>query len=373
MASLSSKLSENKIENAYQDEIAKFDLERDEKSLKEDRVTYLSKNSNPPPSEKLKKTPSSSSISSSSNENDKKPENDDPSYRSINIQTLRQRIDQLNAAVENDKRTVSLSNGDSKMVKFESQIELPISFWKNGMILGNGSFRPYTWSVTKAFLEDIFDGFFPYELKDKYPNGVTFKLIDKSEEVYNMAKDTILNPKIDENFSKRIHSLEDKNELQRNKIDKKEFISRLPKEVVINGQVVNIKNEIIDILDGKKDKDKKIVNFNPPPNEIISEPSKTCHSQEECSTMKIRSTSHPVFQNLELTVTMSVEETLKDLTKLLESHGLFVGGAENLSYHFKTTFPTKVFSMDQFSSSFKQLELFPRINLLMIFDKEKQN
>jgi hypothetical protein len=31
-----------------------------------------------------------------------------------------------------------------------------------------------------AFLKDIVDGFFPYELKDEFPEGVPFKLIDKS-------------------------------------------------------------------------------------------------------------------------------------------------------------------------------------------------
>ena len=34
-------------------------------------------------------------------------------------------------------------------------------------------------------LSDILDGYFPYDLKTKYPNGVPLKPVDMCDEVYN--------------------------------------------------------------------------------------------------------------------------------------------------------------------------------------------
>jgi len=39
-------------------------------------------------------------------------------------------------------------------------------------------------------LSDILDGYFPYDLKTKYPNGVPLKPIDMCDEVYNSQTKT---------------------------------------------------------------------------------------------------------------------------------------------------------------------------------------
>jgi hypothetical protein len=36
----------------------------------------------------------------------------------------------------------------------------------------------------KLFMRDLCDGYFPYELKEQYPDGVPFELVDKHHEVY---------------------------------------------------------------------------------------------------------------------------------------------------------------------------------------------
>jgi hypothetical protein len=37
-------------------------------------------------------------------------------------------------------------------------------------------------------LADLLDGYFPYILKAKYPNGVFLKVLDKTDEKYNLDK-----------------------------------------------------------------------------------------------------------------------------------------------------------------------------------------
>ncbi|KAJ3104300.1 UBX domain-containing protein 11 [Phlyctochytrium planicorne] len=48
---------------------------------------------------------------------------------------------------------------------------LSLKMYSNGMVVGNGRFRTFAERSAKAFMEDILDGYFPYELKERYPDG----------------------------------------------------------------------------------------------------------------------------------------------------------------------------------------------------------
>ena len=53
---------------------------------------------------------------------------------------------------------------------------LSLTFWKDGLQLDESSLRPYETAETAAFLRDLLDGFFPYELKHAFPEGVIFQV-----------------------------------------------------------------------------------------------------------------------------------------------------------------------------------------------------
>ena len=46
-------------------------------------------------------------------------------------------------------------------------------------------FYPYYSKQAQSMLSDILDGYFPYDLKEKYPEGVPLKPIDMVDETYN--------------------------------------------------------------------------------------------------------------------------------------------------------------------------------------------
>ena len=48
---------------------------------------------------------------------------------------------------------------------------LPLTIYRNGIFLMKGPFRPFGNPTTEQFINDILDGYFPYELKEKYPEG----------------------------------------------------------------------------------------------------------------------------------------------------------------------------------------------------------
>ncbi|NWT72313.1 UBX11 protein, partial [Prunella himalayana] len=49
---------------------------------------------------------------------------------------------------------------------------LPLTLYRNGLVLGHGAFRPYQHPATQQCLQDIMDGYFPSELQPRYPDGV---------------------------------------------------------------------------------------------------------------------------------------------------------------------------------------------------------
>lgn len=63
-------------------------------------------------------------------------------------------------------------NGENARSRKLGTVEpLVFSVFKNGIMLGRGPFRPFGTQETEYFINDILDGYFPYELKDKYPDG----------------------------------------------------------------------------------------------------------------------------------------------------------------------------------------------------------
>ena len=51
---------------------------------------------------------------------------------------------------------------------------IPLALYKNGFAMFSGPFRSYSDPVNHQFIRDLTDGYFPAELKTKYPKGVPF-------------------------------------------------------------------------------------------------------------------------------------------------------------------------------------------------------
>ncbi|NWR42621.1 UBX11 protein, partial [Regulus satrapa] len=49
---------------------------------------------------------------------------------------------------------------------------VPLMLYQDGLVVGQGSFRPYQHPATQQCLQDIMDGYFPSELQPLYPDGV---------------------------------------------------------------------------------------------------------------------------------------------------------------------------------------------------------
>ncbi|XP_014746066.1 PREDICTED: UBX domain-containing protein 11 [Sturnus vulgaris] len=61
---------------------------------------------------------------------------------------------------------------------------LPLTLYRNGMVVGHGAFRPYQHPGTQQCLQDIMDGYFPSELQPRYPDGVPLQVTDRRDVVF---------------------------------------------------------------------------------------------------------------------------------------------------------------------------------------------
>ena len=117
--------------------------------------------------------------------------------------------------------------------KFEKQQEFPLWFFKNGLLLKGFPFYPYHSKEAQSVLSDILDGYFPYDLKEKFPNGVPMKPIDLTDEVYN-PKDYKKKKQVGMEDFDRPEGL----------MGKQTFLKQFPKNVVKDGKVIPIREEL---------------------------------------------------------------------------------------------------------------------------------
>lgn len=71
------------------------------------------------------------------------------------------------------------------MKGFKTHSDVEIFFYQNGLMINGFTFYPYYSKQAQSVLSDILDGYFPYDLRIKYPEGVPLRMVDKTTEVYN--------------------------------------------------------------------------------------------------------------------------------------------------------------------------------------------
>ena len=97
------------------------------------------------------------------------------------MERVRRAVDELNALAENGAGEVVRRRDGSHGFATPS---MTLSFWSDGLQLDGSALRPYGAPEAVAFLRDLLDGFFPYELKHAYPEGVVFAVADHTGRSY---------------------------------------------------------------------------------------------------------------------------------------------------------------------------------------------
>eukprot|EP01065_Artemidia_motanka_P018045 TRINITY_DN21410_c0_g2_i1.p1 TRINITY_DN21410_c0_g2~~TRINITY_DN21410_c0_g2_i1.p1 ORF type:complete len:496 (+),score=206.35 TRINITY_DN21410_c0_g2_i1:65-1489(+) len=159
------------------------------------------------------------------------------------VEVLKQRVAELNLVV-GERRIVAEGRrlGDGAAVhRFTDPDTIPIAVFSDGIVVNGGPFRPYSWTLARAFLDDILEGYFPYEYKERYPDGMLMAVRDRTSERFTDARTAGQAPRT-------VHDEEGYRALT-----KGEFLSRLPSQVVTrSGHIVDVRADVGEFMGGKE-------------------------------------------------------------------------------------------------------------------------
>ncbi|XP_011935429.1 PREDICTED: UBX domain-containing protein 11 isoform X9 [Cercocebus atys] len=147
--------------------------------------------------------------------------------------------------VEGDTQVTPVPGG----ARLRTLEPIPLKLYRNGIMMFDGPFQPFYDPSTQRCLRDILDGFFPSELQRLYPNGVPFKVSDLRNQVY---LEDGLDPFPGEGRvvgRQRMHKAWDRaEEHPGSRMTAEKFLNRLPKFVIRQGEVIDIRGPIRDTL-----------------------------------------------------------------------------------------------------------------------------
>ncbi|XP_013375086.1 PREDICTED: UBX domain-containing protein 11 isoform X2 [Chinchilla lanigera] len=145
--------------------------------------------------------------------------------------------------VEGDTQVIPVPGG----ARLHALEPIPLKLYQNGIMMFNGPFRPFHDPATQRCLRDILDGFFPSELQRLYPNGVPFKVSDLRNQVYPEVglrpfpgKSRVVDWQRMLEASGRVE--------EHPGMTAEKFLNRLPKFVIRQGEVIDIRGPVRDTL-----------------------------------------------------------------------------------------------------------------------------
>ncbi|KAM6428222.1 UBX domain-containing protein 11 isoform 3-T3 [Liasis olivaceus] len=276
----------------------------------------------------------------------------------INFDLIFENLKDLNVLVGEGVSQIKHTTGGARLKQLDS---VPITFYQNGIVMFNGPFRSYEDPSTQHCLQDIMDGFFPSELQRRYPNGVPFQVTDKRDVFFQERKLPGCFPGFGQAVGRfKPSGIKETNEISGPKLTVEQFLNKLPKSVVRDGQVIDIREDVKKTLQGLDGtRSHEVVLVETPSlaamRKRLEEKQTKGVSDTNISTLRIKS------EDGEKTyiVKMSFTETIGDLRQhLAQNRGEAVEPYEILS-----TFPLQVYNND--AVSLEECGLVPNAFLLL--------
>jgi hypothetical protein len=259
-----------------------------------------------------------------------------------------QRLKELNGLLEDGEKKVVKIDGVHRL---DMQIKtVNLVFYRNGMFFKNGPLRSYVLPEARMFVKDIMEGYFPYELKDDYPDGVYISAVDRSQEDWTSGgavKQTDFKA-----FGGAGHALGG------DTISKDQFLRNLPAIVISGGKVVSIRNDVGRMVGpqvtGKQGGDAVKVMDTPMLRELKQGGSRPSTAVEIC-TLRIKRSSGP-----SLLCKMRFTDTVGAVRALILREMQLADG----SIELRTGFPPKALTDD--TQSLVSAGLTPNASLLAL-------
>ncbi|XP_015680416.1 UBX domain-containing protein 11 [Protobothrops mucrosquamatus] len=276
----------------------------------------------------------------------------------IDFDLILKNLKDLNVLAGEGISQIKHTTGGARLKRLDS---VPITFYQNGIVMFSGPFRSYEDPSTQRCLQDILDGFFPSELQRRYPSGVPFQVTDKRDVLFRERKLPGYFPGFGQAVGRsRPSGLKETSEISGPKLTMEQFLNKLPKSLVRDGQVIDIREDLKKTLQGLDGAQSHEVVLVETPSltalrKRLEGKQKTEGPGTNISTLRIKS------EDGEKTyiVKMSFTETIGHLRQhLAQNRGEAVEPFEILS-----TFPLRVYNND--AVSLEECGLVPNAFLLL--------
>lgn len=175
----------------------------------------------------------------------------------VDVEKLLASIAELNAVAGDGKSSVVVGAGGER--RLEPRRAKTLTLFRDGFVVDDAprTFRAFATSTrNRSYVRDLADGFFPYEYKEAYPEGVPFKLLDRSHEsgappghafVAFTGNRARLDGKRGEDKTRVVQktsSVTDVTETEGEKKKDTAFLEKLPRVVVRDGAVVRVREGV---------------------------------------------------------------------------------------------------------------------------------
>lgn len=172
----------------------------------------------------------------------------------LNIKVVESRIEALNVQLENDDPQIVTEQAGGfscARIASSSAMCLPLSFFQDGIKVGDWSWMDYASPTTQTLLKEVLAGQFPSLLCKDHPNGVKLKVVDRTGNVFRswLRDHSRTDPDLADGGDRLRpdagHAVCDPAG-QRNSEER--LLAKLPERVMRDGRVCNVRGAIADKL-----------------------------------------------------------------------------------------------------------------------------
>ncbi|XP_078736439.1 UBX domain-containing protein 11 [Lampetra fluviatilis] len=294
----------------------------------------------------------------------------------VDLDAVLRHVRELNLVAGEGESQVERTAGGARLRPPQS---VPLTLYRNGMLMFGGPFRPYTDPATQECLQDIVDGYFPSELQGRYPDGVPFQVTDRRGEVFHERRlgddfpghgetlgggrgggggggvetSRLVEPHAEERSERSGRATAEGG------VSVEEFVSKLPACVIKRGSVVSVRASVRSLLMGDDDPGTRTRG-------LITVETSVDRAEREgvgglefgrIATLRVRSESGEERYLLRMEAT----HTITHLRAYLDSHSSRLGRSPG--YELLAGFPPRV--CDDAAASLDSLGLAPSGTLLM--------
>jgi hypothetical protein len=265
-----------------------------------------------------------------------------PTTLPFDLHKLKRNAEVLSAHVGS---STLLSDGQKRVIKEREVVHVCV--YSDGICVNSGPFRPYGWPLANAVIDDVLEGFYPYEFKDRYPDGFPIHILDKSTEkcptglVPTTGVSNIVSASDQPNFGYK-------------PLTREAFLKKLPDQyVTANGYLVNVRSGVSEFIGGTASPIKP-AQSTVTPRGSASDVVKANPSCENVTAVQVR-----LPNGQKVVLHMYFEDTVAQLKEELREA---VPGFD-IEFELCSAFPRKTY--DDYSATLASLGLVPNCNLMV--------